>query len=200
MSGVVPTDFKGSTSVLFVYQKSKPNVMYRLDYGPIVKGPQATPDNVWHHNLQRVQQKLNLSVDNHSTGPGARAAGRAITIYKWGGTAMFVAGMANSGIQIYYAEDRMRETVVQVSGWAGAWAGARIGAAGGARGGAWVGGAITSETGGWGAVPGAVVGGLGGGLVGGGFGFWGTSTVTGHVYDSLFYPLEKEEWQAVTCP
>jgi RHS repeat-associated protein len=199
MSGTDPNAFKGNTSVLFVYQKSNPKLIYRLDYGPIAKGPDATTSDVWHHNLNRVQQRLSLSVSNHQAGTSATAAGRAITIFKWGGRAMFVIGVANSFVDIYYAEDKKREIVAQVGGWGGAWAGAEVGAGLGARGGAWAGAGITSETGGWGFVPGAIVGGLFGGLVGGAAGFWAGSKITRYVYDYFFYPLKKEQW-FVICP
>ena len=194
MSGTVPTDYKGSTSVLFIFEKKNPNIMYRLDYGPIEKGPNATTEKVWHHNLNRVQQKLNLTVSNHSTGGGATSAGRAITIYKWGGRALFFIGVASSISEIYYAQDTQREFIVQVGGWAGA----TIGGAAGAEAGAWAGGGIGVWAGGGGAVPGAVIGGTIGGLGGGALGFWAGSQVTSHVYDTLFTPLTKEEWM-VSC-
>jgi len=194
MSGTVPTSFKGSTSVLFIYQKSNPNIMYRLDYGPIVKGPNATTASVWHHNLKRVQQRLDLSVANHSVGRGASAAGRAITIYKWGGRAMFAVGVAISAVDIYNAEDKQREIIVQLGGWTGAVAGGVLGV----KGGAWVGGGVGVWFGGAGAAPGAVIGGFAGGLVGGAAGFFGGSKVTRYVYDTYFVPLTKEEWM-VAC-
>jgi hypothetical protein len=194
MSGTVPTNFKGSTSVLFIYQKSNPNIMYRLDYGPIVKGPNATTANVWHHNLSRVQQKLNLTVANHSTGAGATTAGQAINIYKWGGRALFVVGVASSAAEIYYAEDKQREIIIQAGGWAGAAAGGYLGA----KGGAVVGGAAGAPFAGVGAVPGAAIGGFLGGLGGGALGFWGGSNASRVVYDTYFTPLTKEEW-IVAC-
>jgi len=197
MSGIDPNSFKGNTSVLFIYQKSNPRIIYRLDYSPIVKGPYATTANVWHHNLSRVQQKLNLSVANHEAGPGATAAGRAVTLYKWGGRALFVIGVANSAAEIYYAEDKQREIVVQIGGWSGAWAGARVGAWGGVRVGGYIGGVVTAPAGGEGAVPGAAIGGLVGGLGGGAVGFFVGSKTTRYVYDTFFYRLTKEEWLVV---
>ena len=194
MSGTNPTSFRGSTSVLFIYQKSNPNIMYRLDYGPIVKGPNATTANVWHHNLNRVQQKLNLTVANHSTGAGATSAGRTINIYKWGGRALFVVGVASSAAEIYYAEDKQREIIIQAGGWAGAAAGGYLGA----KGGAVVGGAAGLPFAGVGAAPGAAIGGFIGGVGGGVVGFWAGSNATRVVHDTYFTPLTKEEW-VVAC-
>jgi uncharacterized protein RhaS with RHS repeats len=196
MTGTNPdANFRGkSASVLFIYEKNDPRKMYRLDYGLVAKGPSATTANVWHHNLHRVQQKLNLSVANHSVGRGATAAGRAITIYKWGGRAMFAFGVANSALDIYYAEDKQRETIVQVGGWTGA---ATLGTIG-AKGGAWVGGSVGAWFGGGGAVPGAAIGGFLGGLGGGAVGFWGGAKVTRYVYDTYLTPLINEEW-VVAC-
>jgi len=108
---------------------------------------------------------------------------------------LFVVGVGKSAFEIYRAEDRPREVVRQVGGWAGAvgggWAGSKVGMAGGAAAGSFVAGA--------GAAPGAVIGGIGGAIFGGASGWWAGTTITERVYDVAFRPATKEEWVIVMC-
>ena len=101
------------------------------------------------------------------------------------GRVLFVVGIPLSTIDIYYADDKLKETIRQVGGWAAASAGAWAGA----KGGAWV-GAVAGA----GAAPGAVVGGFIGGMIGGVIGWNVGTTIAETVYNWRFTPLEKEEF------
>ena len=107
-----------------------------------------------------------------------------------------------SAIDIYRADNRVREAVKQVGGWSGAMLGGKVGASLGAKAGATA--AITlGQTGPQVAVPEELIsvpvcgflGGAGGGLVGGITGYFFGYKTTEKVYDWVFTPLEKEEWE-----
>ncbi len=77
----------GSTSVLFLYRKSDPKKMYRLDYDRIKMGPKAGITG-WEHNQKGVANILGLNVTNHQpAGRWGRLAGIGLRVYKWGGRA-----------------------------------------------------------------------------------------------------------------
>jgi len=183
----------GSTSEFFIFKKSNPNKLFRLDYGELDSGGGK---DIWHYNQKGVNKIKGLQATNHSATRGSVALGKTLTIFKWGGRALFVAGVAVSALEIYSAEDRTREAVIQAAGWAGAFAGgwvaAKLGTAGGAAVGAFFGGV--------GAVPGALIGGFIGGVAGGIGGWWAGSAAAATVYDWYFTPLEKEEWEWICVP
>ena len=108
-------------------------------------------------------------------------------------------------VDIYKADNRIRESARQVSGWAGAYAGGRLGSSIGARAGMSI--AIAAGQAGpqittpeelltvpvFGAI-----GGISGGIVGCVGGFFFGATTAEKIYDWIFTPLEKEEWE-VAC-
>jgi RHS repeat-associated protein len=187
------TGWKGkSDSHLLIWKKGDPKKkIYRLDYGHNA----ATGVTDWHHNQKGVATIRGLQVTNHST-QGAQALGTTISVFRWAGRAAVVGGLAAGAYDIYQAEDRIREGVVQLGGFAGAaagaWAGGKLGAGGGAAAGAFFIGA--------GAGPGALIGGAIGAIGGGAAGYWGGSTAAGHLYDWVFTPLAHEEWEIVCVP
>jgi phage tail tape-measure protein len=177
----------GTTSVLFIYKKSDPKKMYRLDYDALKMGPKQGQMG-WEHNQKGVAKVLNLKVTNHQPAGGwGRAAGTAIRIYKWGGRAVLVAGLVGTAFEVYYAENKKRAVAKAGGAVAGGVAGAKLGAAGGAKAGA--------VFGPWGAGAGAFLG----GLIGGGLGAWGGSKATEYIYDLVAEPLEDEDdWTVLT--
>jgi hypothetical protein len=177
----------GTTSVFFIYKKSKPKKMYRLDYDILKKGPKQGQMG-WEHNQERVAKILDLKVTDHQPAGGwGRAAGTALRIYKWGGRALFIAGLAGMALDIYYAENKARAVAKAGGALAGGVAGAKLGAVGGAEIGALFG------------PVGAGIGAFLGGLVGGGLGAWGGSKATEYVYDLVVEALETEDdWVVLT--
>lgn len=109
--------------------------------------------------------------------------------------------MAASGVDVYYAEDRKREITKKVASFGAAWAGAKGGAWTGARVGASIAG-IGGQLGPQAAAPeelvtvpvAGMVGGTIGAIVGGIAGALAGETVTEYVWETLLFPLEKEEW------
>jgi len=173
----------GSNSVLFIYKKDNPTKLYRLDWDTLKSGPRAGEEG-WEHNQRGVAEILKLEVVNHQpAGTLGSFAGQTITVFKWGGRAMLVVGVAFSAWDIYKAQNKPREVVGQVGGWTGAVAGGSAFAEGGAEVGAV-----------FGAVPGAVAGALIGGVVGGAGGFFVGYHGSKIVYDWVFQQLEKEEY------
>jgi hypothetical protein len=191
LSGTPPkggwTPQGGTTSVFFIYKKSDPKKMYRLDYDTIKMGPQQGQKG-WEHNQKGVAKILGLKVTNHQPAGGwARAAGTAIRIYKWGGRALFVAGLVGTALEIYYADNKVRAVAKAGGAIAGGIGGAKLGAAGGAEVGAFFG------------PIGAGVGAFFGGLIGGALGAWGGSKATEYVYDLVVEPLQDEDdWMVLT--
>jgi len=184
-SGKPPDYWKGkTTSVLFIVNKNQPKKMYRLDFDTLKQGPKAGSRG-WEHNQKGVAKVLGLKVTNHQPAGGwARAAGRAIQVFKWGGRALFVVGVGSEVVQIYYALDRTRAVLGAVASLGGAAAGAVGGASAGAR--------LGSRGGTWGAAGGAVIGGVAGGWAGSKF----LKAATQMAYDFFVTPLDQEEWIA----
>lgn len=189
----------GSTSKLLIYKAANPKKVFRLDYHAL---DNISGRPVWHYNTTKGFAKIKgLKATNHAATSGASAVGRILTIFRWGGRAMFVVGAGISAFDVYYAENKSREITRQVGGWTGAVVGGKYGAKGGAK----IGVAIAAFAGQAGpqvatpeeivTVPagviiGSIVGAIGGGIVG-----WiaGTKT-TETTFDWIFQPLEKEEW------
>ena len=137
VSGTPPkggwTPKAGTTSVLFVYKKSDIKKMYRLDWDTIKMGPKQGQMG-WEHNQKGVAKVLKLTITNHQPAGGwGRAAGTALRVYKWGGRALFVAGLAASAVEIYYPENRLGPSRKPRAPSSGASAGRSWGAAGGAK-------------------------------------------------------------------
>ena len=157
---------------------------------------------VWHYNKTRGFARIReLSVANHATIRSAAYTGRLLTVFRYGGRAMFVAGGATSAFQIYKASNRVREASVQVSGWAGGIVGAKIGSGIGGR----LGVALTVIAGNIGpqavvpeevvTVPASFVIGSGiGGIAGGVIGLISGVTVAEKVYDWAFTPGECDQY------
>lgn len=177
----------GTTSMFFIYKKSDPKKMYRLDHDNVKMGPKQGQMG-WEHNQKGVAKVLGLKVTNHQPAGGwGRAAGTAIRIYKWGGRAVFVAGLVGMAAEIYYAENKARAVAKAGGAIAGGIGGAKLGAAAGGKAGAFFG------------PIGAGVGAFLGGLIGGGLGAWGGSKATEYVYDLVVEPLEDEDdWVVLT--
>ncbi len=185
ISGKPPDYWKGkTTSVLFVVNKNEPKKMYRLDFDVLKQGPKAGVKG-WEHNQKGVAKVLGLKVTNHQPAGGwGRAAGHAIRVFKWGGRALFVVGVASELVEIYYALDKTRAVIGAVASIGGGAAGAAGGAYAGAR--------VGKFLGVWGAVGGAVIGGVAGGWAGAKIAKAAAQTA----YDYFVTPLEKEEWIA----
>ena len=189
----------GSTSKLFIYKASNPKKVFRLDY----HGLESTSGRpAWHYNRTSGFAKIDgLKIADHAVTPGAAATGRALTIFRWGGRAMFVAGVAMSIYDVYHAENKAREITRQIGGWAGALTAGRYCASAGAK----VGAGFMTAVGQLGpqiatpeelvTVPaGALIGGAIGGAGCGVVGWFAGTELTEIVYDWTFKQLEKEEW------
>ena len=194
----------GSTSSLLIYKAANPNKLFRLDYHGLnsLGGKPA-----WHYNVTGGLAKIKglirgtIAQTNHAVTFGSKATGKIITIFRWGGKAMFLVGGIMSACDIYHAENKAREITRQAGGWSGAVAMAKYGAVGGAKLGATI--AVAAGQAGpqvatpeeivtvpAGVVIGTIIGGIGGGFVG-----WIAGTiVTEVVFDWFFTPLQKEEW------
>ena len=189
----------GSTSPLIIYKADNPKKIFRLDYHPL---DDTAGMPVWHYNKTRGFARIReLSVANHATIRSAAYTGRLLTVFRYGGRAMFVAGGATSAFQIYKASNRVREASVQVSGWAGGIVGAKIGSGIGGR----LGVALTVIAGNIGpqavvpeevvTVPASFVIGSGiGGIAGGVIGSISGVTVAEKVYDWAFTPGECDQY------
>jgi hypothetical protein len=189
----------GSTSKLLIYKANNPKKVFRVDY----RGLDSTEGKpAWHYNKTSGFAKIReLSVADHAVTPTAAFTGKVITLFRWGGRALFLVGAGMSVYDIYHAEDKAREITRQVGGWSGAIAGGRACFPVGARFGA---GAMT-VAGQFGpqvttpeevvTVPaGAVIGGAIASLGCGVAGWFGGTKVTETVYDCTFSKLEKEEY------
>jgi len=183
ISGKPPDYWKGkTTSVLFLVNKNQPKKMYRLDFDVLKEGPKAGVKG-WEHNQKGVAKVLGLKVTNHQPAGGwARAAGRAIQLFKWGGRALFILGVGSEVVEIYYALDRTRAVLGAVASLGGIFGGALAGASAGGR------------------LPGPWPVKVGGVLIGGVLGGWIGSKVaksaTQMAYDYFVTPLDQEEWFA----
>jgi len=134
--------------------------------------------------------------------PKIRATGKMLTVFKQGNRICFIAGISMSAIDIYKAESRVRESVRQVGGWTAAYVGGRIGSAVGAKAGmataialGQAGPQITTPEEVVTVPVFGVIGGIVGGIVGGIGGFVFGAKTAETVYDWVFTPLEKEEWE-----
>ena len=171
---------------LWITSKNNPGRFYHLDL-------EHSGMNAPHHNVYgKIEKVKGMEFTNHSQN-GAKSFIRTITVFKFAGKALFATGALITAYEIYHAEDKTREVVRQVSGWAAASAGAY----GGAKLGALVGAAVGAHAAGAGAAPGAVIGSFLGGITGGIGGWWAGTTITELVYDWLLTPLEKEEYDLV---
>ena len=194
----------GSTSSLIIYKAANPNRLFRLDYHGL---NQLGGRPVWHYNTTSGFAEIKgltrgtRARTNHAVTLGSKATGRIITIFKWGGRAMFVVGGVMSAIEIYHARNRKREITRQVGGWSASIAMARTGAAGGAK----IGATIAVAAGQLGpqvaapeeivTVPlGATIGSIAGGVAGGIVGWTFGTKISEVVFDWIFTPLHKEEW------
>ena len=187
---------KGTTSVLFIYKKSDPNKLYRLDYDTLTEGPRVGQKG-WEHNQKGVSKILRLEEagirNEKPCGPLGKAAGRAITLFRHGGKALIVAGAISTGVELWHAEDKAKIVVREIGVWGGAWAGARIGAyAGGVAAG------IGGQAGLQAALPEEVVtvpvAVFVGGILGGIAGAWAGGTATETIYERVYTLMEAEEW------
>ena len=196
----VPLD--GSTTALFLFKDGNPKRALRIDYH---KFPLNSPDPpYWHVNVDGggIARVANSSKLNHTTSAKIRATGKMLTVFKQGNRICFIAGISMSAIDIYKAESRVRESVRQVGGWTAAYVGGRIGSAVGAKAGmataialGQAGPQITTPEEVVTVPVFGVIGGIGGGIVGGIGGFVFGAKTAETVYDWVFTPLEKEEWE-----
>ena len=195
----------GSTSSLLIYQKSNPKKHFRLDYHAMPN--KGYPKPAWHYNVTKGFAQIKgflkgtKANTDHLVTWGSKLSGKTITIFRWGGRALVIAGAAMSVYDVYHAKNKAREITRQVSGWAGAIALAKYGAAGGTKLGATiavVAGQLGPQVGlpeemvtvPAGSLIGSAVGAVGGATIG-----WFVGTETSEVvFDWIFIPLEKEEW------
>ena len=197
----------GSTTSLFLY-KDNPNgkkisKMLRVDYHEIPLN--SSNPRVWHTNVgggSGIAKIHNSKILDHYVSPRITRFGKSITIFKYGGKMLFIAGVSMTAVDIYKAENRTRETLKQVNGWLAATTLARIGARWGIKAGislAMAGGQAGPQV----ATPEELLtvpifgftGGVLGGFIGGSIGFFTGAKTTETVYDWIFTPLEKEEWK-----
>lgn len=189
----------GSTTKLFIYKASNPKKVFRLDYHAL----QSTSGRpTWHYNTTKgFANIVGLVSADHAVTPGAVVSGRILTIFRWGGRAMFIVGAAMSAYEIYHAENKAREIMRQTGGWTGAITAGRYCASAGAK----LGAGVMVAAGQFGpqvAVPeelvtvpiGTIIGGAVGGVSCGVIGWFAGTEITETVYDWIFKPLEKEEW------
>ena len=193
----------GSTTSLFLYKAGNPGKALRVDYHEIPIGSSNPAE--WHINIDggsgiaKVDYSRSL---NHQSTPQIRSLGRTITVFKYGGQICFLVGTGMSAIDIYKADNRVKETVRQVGGWSGALVGGKIGASAGAKIGMSI-ALVGGQTGPQVATPEELVtvpffgfiGGVGGGLVGSIAGAVLGSRTAELTYEWIFTPLEKEEWE-----
>ena len=191
----------GSTSPILIYKSSNPNKIFRLDYHTLES---AGGRSAWHYNVTQGFAKvegLNFAKDDHVSSTGAKVAGRTLTVFRWGGRAVFFVAAATSAYDVYHAKNQAREFTRQVGGWSGAIILGRYGASGGIRLGATI-ALAAGQAGPQAAAPeeiitvpvavvvGGILGSIGGGIIGATVG----TKVTETVYDWTFNSLEKEEW------
>lgn len=105
----------------------------RLDYHEPPVHSNNPPE--WHINIDGhswIAKAANSKSLNHATSPKIKALGKTATVFKYGGRICFVAGIGMSAVDVYRADNRVRETVRRVGGWTGAVLGGRVGASLGA--------------------------------------------------------------------
>lgn len=172
--------YKGSTSTIFIWEKSggKYAKHLRLDYGYNVKT--KTVDYHWN---RKGPAKDFWGIQDHATvGEGGEALFKAGKYLRWGGRVLLVVGVTVDVISIATSSKPLRTATQAVAGWAGAWAGCKVVGAFGAG----IGTGL--EPGG-----GTAVGGFVGCVIGGAAGYFAASGVAGKVYDwaedTTFAPL-----------
>ncbi|MGE0087827.1 MAG: RHS repeat-associated core domain-containing protein, partial [Desulfococcaceae bacterium] len=191
------TTYRGpKTSILHVWRSgNKGSNLLRLDFHSLPTGSDTPGQWHWNVNELDVARRIGITATDHTPSAFARYAGKTLKVVRYAGKAFLIAGMANTAFNIYAAENRKRQIVIEAGGWtgaiAGAWAGGKVGAAGG--------GAVGSFFGGGGAGPGAIVGGIGGSIAGGVSGFLAGENVTEYVYDKWFEPVSIEQYTIATC-
>ncbi|MBA4388549.1 MAG: hypothetical protein C0404_11245 [Verrucomicrobia bacterium] len=190
---IAPSDVH--EQVLYIYRKDAPHKVFKLNYGKITETANLNPGKTGYHvNYQQISKVLRMTevpgMADHYMAPSVTALGRTLTLFKYGGRAMFVLGSVASGVEIYVAQDKWRAVAGESSG--------VLGSAGGFF--------IGSEIGMW-------VGGFGGpylfltvpagyfigGAIGAGIGYFGGREMGYFVYEKIYEPLEKEEWEIIEC-
>ena len=164
-----------STSALFIQDAIGKRVL-RLDYG-FNKTSTTETQIDYHWNQKGTFGEFGIA-DHTPAGPAGEALYKAAKVFKYGGRALLVVGIAMDLYSIAVAKKRWRQVLRVASGWAGATAGAaELGALGAELG--------SVEPG-----LGTAIGGIVGGLVGGIAGYAGASWAAEATYDyveELYY-------------
>jgi len=181
----IPTPAGKTHGKLFIYKKGEVNTHYRLDYGPVKGGGKA-----FHEHTSGLNQVKGFQTVEHLPTLRASALGGSLNLLKWGGRATFFVGMAASAIEVYQAENKARQTVIEVTGMAGAIGAGVVGA----KLGVGAGTSIGAFAAGGGAAPGAIIGGAIGGIGFGIGGYYAGAKVAAIAYDWTFSPPQSEEW------
>ena len=166
-----------STSALFIQDKAARRVL-RLDYGH----NQTTGQVDYHWNQERTFADFGIK-DHTVAGSTGEALFKGAKLFKYGGRALLIVGVAMDAYSIVVAKKRWRQVARVAAGWAGAAAGAEFL-------GAWGAGVGTVDP------AGTAVGETVGGIVGGIAGYAGASWATGEIYDwveeTYFEPVPSE--------
>jgi hypothetical protein len=167
-----------STSALFIQDKAGRRVL-RLDYGY----NKTTGQVDYHWNQERTFADFGIK-DHTVAGSPGEALFKGAKLFKYGGRALLIVGIAMDAYSIVVARKRWRQVARVAAGWAGAAAGAEFL-------GAWGAGFGSVEPGG-----GTALGGIVGGIVGGIAGYAGASWAIGEAYDwveeTYFEPVPSE--------
>lgn len=126
----------GSTSSLYLFKADDVKKGLRLDYHELPVNSNNPPE--WHINVDGhsgIAKVANSKSLNHTTSPKIKALGKTVTVFKYGGRICVIAGIGMSAVDIYRADNRVRETVRQIGGWGGAVLGGKVGASLGSTGG-----------------------------------------------------------------
>ncbi len=161
-----------STSALFIQDAAGKRVL-RLDYG----FNKSTGKVDYHWNQKGTFAEFGIP-DHTSAGPAGEGLYKAAQVFKYGGRALLVVGIAMDLYSIAVAKKRWRQVVRVASGWAGAAAGAEAL------------GALGAEVGSVEPGLGTAIGGIALGIVGGIAGYAGASWAAGQTYDyveELYY-------------
>lgn len=155
--------------------------MLRLDYGYNKSSGQVD----YHWNQERTFADFGIA-DHTVAGSTGETLFKAAKVFKYGGRALLILGIAMDAYSIVVAKKRWRQVARVAAGWAGATAGAEYL-------GAWGAGFGSAEPGG-----GTAIGGIVGGIVGGFAGYAGASWAVGETYDwveeTYFAPIESEDY------
>lgn len=184
--GHVPSG--GSTSTLFI-QNIKGNRHLRLDYGYNKRASINAGRDIfdYHWNQKGTSADFKGKIQNHDSIKNQRLGKlghSAAKIFRWGGRALLVVGVAVDTISIVQASNPIRRSTEVVTAWALAWCGCKVVGAAGAAGGT----AIAPG-------PGTAILGVGGCIVGGIGGYMAGEKIGGIVYDwaeeTIFTPLPE---------